>query len=156
MRARSVNRPVAWLVALVVLAAACTRPDRIVPSDLRSFTSDACSQFPEGTPSEPRLWCRCCVEHDKAYWQGGTRDERHAADEALRQCVAATGEPRIAGLMLLGVSVGGTPYVPTSYRWGYGWPFLRGYRALSAEERAAVARRLAEPGVPAVEQAACR
>jgi len=37
--------------------------------------------------------------------------------------------------MLAGVRVGGTPYLPTRFRWGYGWPWPRGYRALTDIER---------------------
>jgi len=37
-------------------------------------------------------------------------------------------------LMLAGVRVGGTPYLPTRFRWGYGWPFFRGYQPLNADE----------------------
>lgn len=103
-------------------------------ADLAPFTSDGCSAFPDGTPSQKTLWLDCCYQHDRAYWQGGTRDQRAAADQALRACVAAVGEPEIAALMLAGVRVGGTPYLPTRFRWGYGWPFFRGYKPLSADE----------------------
>ena len=37
--------------------------------------------------------------------------------------------------MLGGVRVGGSPYWPTQFRWGYGWPYPRGYQALSPDER---------------------
>jgi hypothetical protein len=30
---------------------------------------------------------------------------------------------------------GGTPYLPTTFRWGYGWPFPRGYKVLTKEEK---------------------
>ena len=53
----------------------------------------------------------------------------------LKKCVAAEGEEEIAVLMLLGVRVGGTPYLPTPFRWGYGWPFPRFYGPLTEEER---------------------
>jgi hypothetical protein len=102
--------------------------------DLRPFRSDGCSAFPDGTRAQKDLWLGCCVEHDKAYWKGGTYKERKKADEALRRCVAAAGEPAVARLMLAGVRVGGTPYFPTKFRWGYGWPYLRGYKALTVEE----------------------
>ena len=36
--------------------------------------------------------------------------------------------------MLAGVRVGGSPYFPTSYRWGYGWPYPHRYGELSADE----------------------
>ena len=35
-------------------------------------------------------WCPCCVEHDRAYYYGGSREQKKAADEALKQCVAQT------------------------------------------------------------------
>jgi hypothetical protein len=111
--------------------AACATTDRIQP-----FTSDGCSEFPDGTSTHRTLWRACCVAHDKAYWRGGTYDDRVAADRDLQRCVAAVGEPEIAQLMLAGVRVGGSPYWPTGFRWGYGWPWPRGYRALTPEERA--------------------
>lgn len=106
------------------------------PGTLKPFRSDGCSCFPEGTSEYRDLWLHCCIEHDKAYWRGGTREERLAADRALRNCVAACGKPDIAELMLLGVRVGGAPWWPTSFRWGYGWPYPRGYHPLTAEEKA--------------------
>jgi len=45
------------------------------------------------------------------------------------------GEPQIANLMLAGVRVGGSPYFPTSYRWGYGWSYSRFYKPLTEEEK---------------------
>jgi hypothetical protein len=117
---------------------------------LRPFTTDGCSDFPDGTPSHKTLWLTCCTEHDKTYWQGGTYDERRKADEALQRCVAKVGEPGIAALMLAGVRVGGSPYWPTRFRWGYGWPWPRGYRALTPAERDQIQRllRVGEPGKP--------
>ena len=114
---------------------------------LRPFTTDGCSDFPDGTPSHKNLWLACCTEHDKAYWQGGTYDERRKADDELQRCVAKVGEPGIAALMLAGVRVGGSPYWPTRFRWGYGWSWPRGYRALTATEQEQV--RMALQHVPA-------
>jgi len=79
-----------------------------------------------------------------SYWRGGTRAERRAADDALEQCVAAKGYPKVAALMSMGVFVGGTPFLPTPFRWGYGWPYPRGYGVLSTEEEAQVARNLGQ------------
>ena len=64
----------------------------------------------------------------------------------LRQCVGGLARPTIALLMFVGVRIGGTPYVPTSFRWGYGWPYFRGYTALSEFERAAVEKALKDAG----------
>ncbi len=102
--------------------------------DLKPFTSDGCSAFPDGTFKQNKLWLDCCIQHDVAYWKGGSRDERKQADLKLKQCVAKVGQPEIAKLMLAGVRVGGTPYLPTSFRWGYGWPYFRGYKKLTAAE----------------------
>jgi hypothetical protein len=122
-----------------LLAAALLMPlTAAAATHIKPFETDGCSDFPNGTFHQNTLWLSCCIEHDYAYWQGGTYHERVVADKTLRDCVAAVGEPAIAQLMLAGVRVGGTPYLPTRFRWGYGWPFPRGYRALSEEERAQI------------------
>lgn len=105
---------------------------------LKPFTSDGCSAFPDGNFEHNELWLGCCTAHDLAYWQGGSYQQRVQADEALQQCVEQVGEPVIATVMLAGVRVGGTPYLPTEFRWGYGWPYLRGYKSLTADEKALV------------------
>ncbi|MFI2812149.1 MULTISPECIES: FAD-binding oxidoreductase [Microbulbifer] len=107
-------------------------------TEIAPFTSDGCSLFPDGTHEAETLWLDCCRAHDLAYWRGGTYRERLEADRELEACVADAGEPEIAGLMLAGVRVGGSPFLPTSFRWGYGWPYLRGYEALSEEELSAI------------------
>lgn len=111
---------------------------------LKPFATDGCSLFPDGLPNHKNLWLQCCIAHDRAYWLGGTRRERQAADKALRACVAQVNEPHIARLMLDGVRVGGSPYWPTPFRWGYGWPYGRGYRAVSAEELHLAEKQLGE------------
>ena len=102
---------------------------------IKPFTSDGCSVFPDGTYKEKDLWLACCVAHDYAYWQGGTYTERLAADKDLKQCVQEVGKPNIANIMLAGVRVGGSPLFPTSYRWGYGWPYPHWYKSLSDIEK---------------------
>ena len=129
---------------LILALQACITPGSIKPQDLRAFKSDKCSMFPEGTTEDKNLWCHCCLEHDKSYWQGGTTADRKKADEALGACVRKTGKKDIANLMLAGVRVGGTPYLPTSFRWGYGWPYLRGYKEVSTEEDGAIEQKLYE------------
>lgn len=111
-------------------------------AELKPLTTDGCSVFPDGTLEHQSLWINCCIRHDIAYWQGGTHKERLQADLALEQCVAQVGEPEIAKIMLAGVRVGGSPYFPTSYRWGYGWPYPRGYKALNATEKEEIRKKL--------------
>jgi hypothetical protein len=102
---------------------------------LKPFTSDGCSSFPDGTFAEKNLWLNCCKVHDKSYWQGGTQKQRLDADNHLKECVAKTGRPKIAKLMLAGVRVGGSPYWPTSFRWGYGWDYPKDYAELTQQEK---------------------
>lgn len=109
-------------------------PALLYASELKPFTSDGCSAFPDGTLAQRQLWLDCCTEHDRAYWKGGTYEERLDADRQLRACVARVGEPEVALLMLAGVRVGGTPYLPTAFRWGYGWSYPRFYGPLDQEE----------------------
>ena len=82
--------------------------------NLKPFKTDGCSMFPDG------MWRECCVEHDKAYWRGGTKEQRKEVDKKLYQCVKAKGYPIIAKLMYYGVRIGGAPYFPTPWRWGFG------------------------------------
>ncbi len=42
----------------------------------------------------------------------------------------------VAAVMRVGVVIGGSPLWPSSFRWGYGWPYPRGYGELTAEEAA--------------------
>ncbi len=88
----------------------------------KPFTTDGCSMFPDGD------WGGCCVEHDKHYWRGGDRQERLAADILLSVCVwKKTDSIVLAFLMFLGVRIGGMPYLPTPWRWGYGWKYKKSF-----------------------------
>jgi len=113
-----------------LLLSSCTQA-----ADLRPFTTDGCSLFPDRALIGRADWCKCCVTHDLTYWRGGTAEERLQADRALQRCVAeATGDAKLAELMFLGVRAGGGPYYFTPYRWGYGWKYGRLYEPLSRAE----------------------
>ncbi len=128
----------AFTAAITFLLASCAFEPR-----LADFKSDGCTLFPDRSPDGADVWCECCVEHDLAYWKGGTDEERLAADRALERCIARrTGSAELAELVFNGVRAGGLPQFPTWYRWGYGWNYLRPAAALDEEERAMVARRL--------------
>ncbi|MHB8846345.1 MAG: hypothetical protein ACYC7L_16545 [Nitrospirota bacterium] len=133
-----------FIAALRIMALlACCSPAGA--EDLKDFTSDGCSLFPDGTISDRDKWCECCLKHDIAYWRGGTEAERRRSDEELRACVLErTGDKALAETMFLGVRAGGHPVFPASYRWAYGWPYGRGYRPLSAEEQELVRAKLAD------------
>jgi hypothetical protein len=108
------------------------------------FTSDGCSLFPDGTFRERDKWCDCCQTHDFAYWQGGSAADRKQADTSLRDCVLELTKDRfLAETLYLGARVGGPPVFPVWYRWGYGWPYGRGYQPLLDVERIEVQEQLA-------------
>lgn len=129
----------AALLAVLLMAGCADR-------GLQPFTSDGCSLFPDKAPIGDADWCGCCLAHDRAYWRGGTEEQRRAADDELETCVRkATGGEALAKAMRAGVRVGGTPVLPTPFRWGYGWPYDRGYQPLTPEEEV-VAQRQFRPG----------
>jgi hypothetical protein len=123
----------------------CETPNESGEPNLADFKSDGCSLFVDGTFKDRELWKGCCVEHDVAYWKGGTADERKAADLKFRECISkTTGDEALALLMYEAVRAGGSPHFPTWYRWGYGWPKGRGYKALTELEKTVAQRKLSE------------
>ena len=75
----------------------------------------------------------CCDRHDARYWSGGSAAQRLHADQVFRACVADAGHPLAAGLYYYAVRIGGTPHLPTRWRWGFGWDYPRGYTERSEE-----------------------
>ncbi len=128
-------------------------------SSITAFSTDGCSGFQSHNWSifantlpgfEKQFgnkppWESCCVVHDKVYWRGDVVNgyaRRLNADEALKQCIIATGvkmapqlsrkfsvsEDRVkkafsitAELMHRAVRLGGLPCSLLPWRWGYGW-----------------------------------
>jgi hypothetical protein len=130
MRARASSLVLLAVAASASLTATCVRPH----AELRPFTTDRCSLAPDGPVlGDGPGWAACCVAHDRRYWRGGSSEERRAADTEFRHCLDAV-PTRLAPVMELAVRVFGTPYLPTRFRWSYGWPYTRGYRPLSEEE----------------------
>lgn len=132
-----VHAPLAVVCASLLLGVGTAAPPE---QGIAPFTTDGCSKFPDRSDLTNEDWCHCCVVHDLAYWRGGSSVDRQRADEDLRSCVVhATGNEALAQLMFAGVRAGGSPHVNTSYRWGYGWQFGRGYKVLSPSEQASAA-----------------
>jgi hypothetical protein len=108
-------------------------------ANIKPFTSDGCSLFPDRNWIGKSDWLSCCFDHDVAYWQGGTEAQREQADHALKVCVTdKTNNEKFAELMYRGVRAGGSPYFYNWYRWGYGWSYSRKYGALTKAEQLAV------------------
>lgn len=78
------------------------------------FTTDGCSRWPDDS------WVTCCIAHDIPYWCGGSEEDRKEADQELMHCVNGK-TPGMGNLLYAGVRLGGAPWLPTPWRWGYGW-----------------------------------
>lgn len=106
--------------AALLQGLAAGRCDRRPP---HPFTTDGCSMAPDADMAF------CCVDHDIAYWCGGSPEERLAADRRLAACVREhEHSPAFAALVQATVRVGGAPWLPLPWRWGYGWDGLGGGR----------------------------
>ncbi len=102
------------------------------PTDLKPFAMRSCVLFSGGLTG-PQMGC--CEAHSQAYWRGGTTTDKALADYAFSQCIAESGQP-LPFISLLWHNVQtatATPYIHTSWRWGYGWHFGRGFREKSVE-----------------------
>lgn len=70
----------------------------------------------------------CCDNHDARYWSGGSAEQRKRADQAFRACIVEAGHPVTAGIYYYAVRMGGSPSLPTRWRWGFGWDYPHGYQ----------------------------
>lgn len=99
---------------------------------MKPFTTDGCSGgmswFWHTILKHAPPWEDCCFEHDKAYWQGGSKQDRKLADQKLFNCVKNNGYPKTGKFMQYIVRVGGHPLLPVPWRWGYGYKYPRGYK----------------------------
>lgn len=112
----------------------------VAADTLKPFATDGCSMWIDGPPGNPNLWRHCCVVHDFAYWIGGTEEQRRYADDAMKLCIREAQQPMMATHTYNGVRMGGGPYWPSSYRWGFGWHYLdgvwpRGYKIPTSDEQ---------------------
>lgn len=108
--------------------------------DLPSFDpeihSDGCSggmsaiyqqlKFLHSKHGKELSWRQCCVIHDQAYYFGGSKIQKRRADAELSSCVSeVVGTEYLGKAMQIAVKLGGSPNLPTSYRWGYGVDFIK-------------------------------
>ena len=99
-----------------------TEQQHVAPAPPLACKIDGCTLAPDFDFAE------CCNRHDEQYWQGGEQQARLNADRQLRQCIAGRGHAVLPSIYYVGVRLGGTPLLPTPWRWGFGWPYLHGYQ----------------------------
>lgn len=89
----------------------------------RDFKFDGCTLFPEHILGLNLT--RACLDHDIAYWAGGTAEERAAADQAFKTAVAAAGKAGtiVAPLVYFGTYLFGDTWLTKLFdaNWGFGW-----------------------------------
>ena len=78
-------------ICLFLVLAGC---EYASPKTIAPFTTDGCSEFPDGTPAHKNLWLKCCVAHDIKYWAGGSYNDRLNADLELRYVCSRLASPR--------------------------------------------------------------
>lgn len=97
---------------------------------MRAFKSDGCSG---GVSLFFRAWGlkgqpmeACCENHDRDYYQGGTRAKRLKADQALSQCWQVRGVPKLtAKIGFWAIRLFGGPLFPAPWRWSFKDPLYR-------------------------------
>ncbi len=112
-----------------------SHPGKSEDLQLHPFSTDYCTFYPEGTPSNPTIWKHCCLIHDMTLWAGGVATERHEADLELKRCVAATGQRVQSKLIYFGIRAGN--YSPIKFPnmvWNNGWRERPMFQALTAQD----------------------
>jgi len=88
------------------------------------FETDGCSGYMSWTWNKvhgrPPPWEGCCMLHDRLYWSSGCDGHftRLEADDLLFTCVAHS-SVAWAWFMWASVRVGGSRYLPFSWRWSF-------------------------------------
>jgi hypothetical protein len=104
--------------------------------NFKSFKTDLCTSYPEGTREHPMLWAHCCIKHDMAYWVAGDRKDLKRADLYLKECVTEVAGEFQGSLMYAGIRAGHYFPIKSKYRWGWAWPKKRKrYTSLSVQEQ---------------------
>jgi hypothetical protein len=93
---------------------------KLLLNKLKPFVSDGCPRLGKmiSYPREDH-WQLCCVEHDKAYWKGGSLEQKQQADSAFHSCVSERGSADAARLMYY--SLRSVQKASQVQNWGYGW-----------------------------------
>ena len=102
---------------------------------LKTFETDGCTLFLDGTFSKPGLWKHCCTEHDLRYWFGGSTKDMDETDLRLSACVEKVAGNYWAQTIYSGVRAGHHSPIKNKYRWNWGWATPREYKELSAAEK---------------------
>jgi len=115
-----------WILFTICFASAAAFAQPTVKNYLRPFSTDYCTLFPDGS------WNKCCIDHDYAYWKGGTKEDRKKCDKELKRCVKEAKNSFLGEWVYLGVRL--YSHIDGPRHWGYGWAYNRGYKPLGPKE----------------------
>ncbi len=116
------HTPILHLIAIMILAITTTAAASHLKDPPLPNPKDGCSCVPDFK------FTSCCDDHDRAYRHGGTWEQRKRADEKFRQCIRNKGYGVLDDIYYLGVRISAVPWLPTPFRWGFGYPFKKGHR----------------------------
>jgi hypothetical protein len=123
------RRPTVMLLTLASIAVTTPTTASHLDKPPLPFPDDGCSCAPDGN------FRQCCEAHDRAYYQGGSKEQRKQADREFRQCIRDKGHAILDDIYYFGARVGGVPWLPTAWRWGFGYPFKKGHRGYTEPEK---------------------
>jgi len=112
-----------------------TEPSKYPPGFYTDGCSGGMSRYWRKFFKKAPPWEGCCIAHDVAYWRGGFWYDRKQADLEMAACVKNQGHPIWAFLMYWAVRIGGVPWLPLPWRWGYGWKFVGRYEKRPPSEK---------------------
>lgn len=116
-------------------------------TDLLPFETDYCTGFSNGTWNHPNRWKSCCLEHDIAYWIGGSYEREKRSDLRLKECVRKSGGDFISTVMYLGVRLGHYCPFKLSKSWGWGFGSKKNYHKLTKSQKKTLQKKLIKMGI---------
>lgn len=123
-----------FALILITLIPLGSKKAHALDNALKSFETDGCTMFADGTVKRPGLWRHCCVEHDMRYWFGGDQANMDKTDLRLKACVFDVAGSFWAKLIYDGVRAGHSSPVKNKTHWGWGWVNERANIKLTEEE----------------------
>lgn len=123
------QQTIAKIIAIAILTTGTTATASNLQQPPLPYKSDGCSYSPDFNFNQ------CCRDHDRAYYYGGSKQQRKRTDQKFRQCVRNKGHAILDDVYYSGVRVFAVPWLPTSFRWGFGYPFRKGHRGYTPQSK---------------------
>ncbi len=123
------HTPTLYLIAIAIIAISTSAVASHLKQPPIPYSDDGCSCVPDFN------FVQCCRDHDRAYYHGGSAEQRARADERFRQCIREKGHGVLDDVYYIGVRINAVPWLPTPFRWGFGYSFRKGHRGYTAHSK---------------------